>query len=173
MIKTSAKPLALVVSVTMVLAGAGCVPGLTHNTVIYDKGTKWAWVDSLATSGNPTNRVPCHGSLEVSRQHGTLHLFSPEGPWWGRHSFYGFYFKEGPDAPGEFYLKASPDRKTIRTSEVTGNVIVEGRRVFIDARYKDSNGHWQKLPINGHHKIDRVFPDDQAARKQRLDPPQQ
>lgn len=167
MIKTSTKGLGLVVSVIMVLAGAGCVPGVTHNTVIYDKGTKWTWVDSIAPSDDPTNRVPCNGSVEVYRQHGTLHLFSPEGPWWGRRSFYGFYFKEGSDAPGEFYLKASPDRQPIQTGEVTGKVILEGRRVIIDVRYKDANGHWQKLPINGHHKIDRVFPDDRAAPKQR------
>ena len=147
-------------SLAVVLASTGCVPSLTHITVIYNKETNWAPVAALEGNGHPSEGVPCHGSVEVNRDHGIFYLIGPDGPWWQHQSGYGIYFKQGPDVPGEFYLLVSPDRNPVQTSGVRGKVVVEGRHVIIDVAYKDSQGRWRNPPINGRRKIDLVFPDD-------------
>lgn len=162
---SSTKGFRYALSVAAVLASAGCVPGFTHNTVIYNKETKWAPVASLAAPDDHTNRVPCHGSVEVDRDHGIFYLIGPDGPWWQHQSGCGIYFKEGPGAPGEFYLLVSLDRIPVQTFGVRGTVVVEGRQVIIDVAYKDSQGCWRKPPINGRRKIDLVFPDDRPHAK--------
>ena len=150
-----------------ILASAGCVPGLTHSTVIYYEQTKSAPVASLGAVGDHTNTVPSCGSVEVYRDHGMFYPLTPEGPLWSHRSFYRIRFKEGSDLPEEFYLESFAGGKPVFNYEVNGKVVVQGRHVLIDVEYKDGNGRWKKLPINGHHKIDMIFPDGGSSPKPR------
>jgi hypothetical protein len=139
------------VALTAVLT-AGCA----SNTVIYDRRANV--VPTIAAAEN--TRVSCKGSIEVFRDHGMFHLIGPGGPWWSHNSFYGIYFKEGPEWPTNFYLSVSPDKMPVQTFGARGSAQIDGRHVVIDVEYKDSSGRWNRPPINGRRKIDSVFPDD-------------
>src|SRR5438105_2254412 len=97
-------------SLAIVLASAGCIPGLTSNMVSYDKERKWGPSGLLGPTGDPTEKVPCRGCVAVEQDHGIFYLIGPEGSWWQHETGYGIYFKEGPDVPGEFYLVISRDK---------------------------------------------------------------
>jgi hypothetical protein len=159
-----ANRLCYLLSLAAGLLSTGCAPGLSFNWIKYERDTKWAPDISVGNVGEH-GPAACHGSVEVHRHHGVFFLIGPDGPWWQYESFYGIYFKEGIDAPEAFYLmvsqlKISPDEIPAPILGARGKVVVEGRHVLIDVEYKDSDGHWKKLPINGRHKIDRVYPDD-------------
>ena len=88
-------------------------------------------------------------------------LIGPDGPWRQHRSFYGVYFEQGPEAPEKFKLIVEHDGPYEQTFGVAGKVVVEGRHVLIQVKYKDSSGHWKKLPVNGRHSIDKMLPDDE------------
>ena len=92
-------------------------------------------------------------------------LIGPEGPWRQHRSFYGMYLEEGQEAPEKFKLIVEHDGPYEQTFGVAGKVVVNGRHVLIEVKYKDGNGDWKELPINGRHKIDEVLPDDQPRPK--------
>ena len=156
-----------VITLTLALPVTGCVPGLSHTYVSYSRNEKQAPTASLGDAAESARGASCRGSVGVYRDHGVFYLLGPDGPWWGHASFYGMYFKEGIHTPQEFYLMVSPDRNPVPTCGVTGKVVVQGRHVLIDVEYKDTNGRWRKLPVNGCRKVDLVFPDDWAGPKPR------
>jgi hypothetical protein len=159
-----------VITLTVALSITGCVPGLSHSYVSYNRNEKWAPTASLGADADRAQRVPCRGSVDVYRDDGVFYLLGPDGPWWQHRSYYGVYFKDGPDTPGAFYLMVSPDKNPVKTFGVRGTVVIEGRHVRIDVEYKDSNGRWKRPPINGRHKLNSIFPDDlphpKASRRQ-------
>ena len=93
--------------------------------------------------------VPCDGSIEVFF-HG---------------DFYGIYFKTNVTSPGDFFFTMAKhygyDKLPLKITEARGVVQLMGeRQVIFDVEYKDNNEKWTKLPCNGRHKIDQVWPDD-------------
>ena len=142
---------------TILIFFAGC----SSNYVVYNRGRQA--VPASATGED--SKVYCDGSIEVYRNHGVLHPIGAEGPWWSHKSYYGIYFKHGPASPSDFYLAVSPDRRPVKTCGVRGAATVNGRYLLIRVEYKDESGRWNKLPINGHRKIDRIYPDDAAWKR--------
>jgi hypothetical protein len=97
----------------------------------------------------------------VTREHG-FHLFGPDGPWWKHKDFYGFYFKKQVGSSNDFYFTiASVDMPLpLKVTDARGVVMVGGDSVLIKVEYRDSQGRWKKVPVNGRRKIDRFFPDE-------------
>jgi hypothetical protein len=105
-----------------------------------------------------TNTVPCYGSIEVFRDPGVLY-FGPGSPGWYQ-DYCGIYFKNPTNSATDFYFRMSRKDVPVSITEARGVVRIEGRSVLFDIHYKDSTGSWHKPPINGRHKIDRIFPDE-------------
>jgi hypothetical protein len=134
----------------LLLLNGGC----TSENVLYNKDRRvvagvWegAFIDGKG-------EVPCHGSIEVNRTHDFFH-----------DDFYGFSFKNTVASPGDFFFTMAKDynynQLPLKIIEARGVVKLTGeRQVFFDVEYRDSGGNWTKLPFNGRHKIDQVWPDD-------------
>ena len=141
---TNVITLALALAV-ITLLNAGC----SSESMVYNKDRKVVanvWEGDI---GAGKGFVPCNGSVEVNF-HG---------------DFYGIYFKAGVASPGEFYFTMAKhygyDKLPLKILDARGVVQMMGeRQVVFDVEYRDDSGKWTKLPFNGRHKIDQVWPDD-------------
>jgi hypothetical protein len=123
--------------------------GCTSENVLYNKDRKVVanvWAGDI---GDGKGTFPCDGSIEVNY----------------RGDFYGIYFKTGVASPREFYFTTARhygyDKLPLKIIEARGVVQMMGeRQVVFDVEYRDDSGKWTKLPFNGRHKIDQVWPDD-------------
>jgi hypothetical protein len=131
--------------VAIVFLNGGC----TSENVVYNKDRSVVanvWEGDFSEG---KGFVPCKGSVEVNF-HG---------------DFYGIYFKTGVASPGDFYFTMAKhygyDKLPLKIMEARGVVRMMGeRQVVFDVEYRDDSGKWTKLPFNGRHKIDQVWPDD-------------
>jgi hypothetical protein len=112
-------------------------------------------------SGPITNspQLSCNGDLRVERDHGLL-LWP--GGFYRNTDYYHIYFITGTEFPKDFYFTQRRYYEYPKLLEARGAVMIDGREVLIAVEYRDERGAWRKPPINGHHKIDRVFPDDRV-----------
>jgi len=146
---------------TILLLQSGCA----SYTVWYKKDRTYftEGAPKFSPSGHEleVGRIPCHGGIEVLREHGLF--WWPDGFYRGEES-YGVYFKKPTDSSHDFYLSVARNYYTSPMFvEARGEVLVAGRSVLIDVEYKDSHGKWTKPAINGRHPIDWVLPDDRAS----------
>ena len=131
--------------VAIVLLNGGCA----SENVVYNKDRKIVanvWEGDFREG---KGFVQCNGSIEVY-SHG---------------DFYGIYFKTNVASPRDFYFTMAKhycyDKLPLKIMEGRGVVRLTGeRQVVFDVEYRDSSGKWTKLPFNGRHKIDQVWPDD-------------
>jgi hypothetical protein len=123
--------------------------GCASENVLYNKDRKTVsnvWEGNL---GENRGIVPCNGSIEVD-YHG---------------DFYGIYFKSNAVPQRDFYFTTAKDYSysslPLKIIPARGVVKFTGeRQVVFDVEYKDADGNWTKLPFNGRHKIDEIWPDE-------------
>jgi hypothetical protein len=131
--------------VAIVLLNGGC----GSENIVYNRDRKIVasvWKGDFAEG---KGFVPCNGSIEVS----------------SGGDFYGIYFKTNVALPRDFYFTMAKhygyDKLPLKIIEARGVVQLMGeRQVVVDVEYRGSGGKWTKVPFNGRHKIDQVWPDD-------------